>query len=137
MSFNGPALSFDDEGSILFDGENIIVTVPVGHEALDHLGAEEDIPFPVVYTHPSHAQNQQTSTEQSTGQASSSDSGKQSETGSDKFEKTSTPQQQSLNQPSASDFPPDIASKPDISEKEVFEVCGQFCQQNPQAMAAG
>ena len=61
MSFDGPALSFDDEGSILFDGENIIVTVPVGHEALDHLGAEEDIPFPVVYTHPSHAQNQQPS----------------------------------------------------------------------------
>ena len=61
MSFDGPALSFDDEGSILFDGENIIVTVPVGHEALDHLGAEKDIPFPVVYTHPSHAQNQQPS----------------------------------------------------------------------------
>ena len=38
MSFDGPALSFDDEGSILFDGEKIIVTVPVGHEALDHLG---------------------------------------------------------------------------------------------------
>ena len=56
MSFDGPALSFDDEGSILFDGEKIIVTVPVGHEALDHLGSEKEIPFPVVYTHPSHHQ---------------------------------------------------------------------------------
>ena len=62
MSFDGPALSFDDEGSILFDGEKIIVTVPVGHEALDHLGTEEEIPFPVVYTHSSHHQNQQAST---------------------------------------------------------------------------
>ena len=62
MSFDGPALSFDDEGSILFDGEKIIVTVPVGHEALDHLGTEEDIPFPVVYTHPSHHQDPQAST---------------------------------------------------------------------------
>lgn len=62
MSFDGPALSFDDEGSILFDGEKIIVTVPVGHEALDHLGTEEDIPFPVVYTDPSHHQDQQAST---------------------------------------------------------------------------
>jgi len=62
MSFDGPALSFDDEGSILFDGEKIIVTVPVGHEALNHLGTEEEIPFPVVYTHPSHHQNQQAST---------------------------------------------------------------------------
>lgn len=61
MSFDGPALSFDDEGSILFDGEKIIVTVPVGHEALDHLGTEEDIPFPIVYTHPSHHHNQQPS----------------------------------------------------------------------------
>lgn len=62
MSFDGPALSFDDEGSILFDGEKIIVTVPVGHEVLDHLGTEEDIPFPVVYTHPSHHQDQRPST---------------------------------------------------------------------------
>jgi len=62
MSFDGPALSFDDEGSILFDGEKIIVTVPVGHEALDHLGRKEEIPFPVVYTHPSHHQDQQAST---------------------------------------------------------------------------
>ena len=61
MSFNGPALSFDDEGSILFDGENIIVNVPVGHELLEHIGTEESIPFPVVYTHPSHHQNQQPS----------------------------------------------------------------------------
>ena len=28
MSFNGPALSFDDEGSILFDGEKFIVNNP-------------------------------------------------------------------------------------------------------------
>ena len=62
MSFDGPALSFDDEGSILFDGEKIIVTVPVGHEALDHLGSEKEIPFPVIYTHPSHHQDQQAST---------------------------------------------------------------------------
>ena len=61
MSFDGPALSFDDEGSILFDGEKIIVTVPVGHEALDHLGSEKEIPFPVVYTHPSHHQDQRPS----------------------------------------------------------------------------
>ena len=27
-------------------------------------------------------------------------------------------------------------TKPDISEKEVFDVCGNFCQQNPQAMTA-
>ena len=45
MSFDGPALSFDDEGSILFDGEKIIVTVPVGHEALDHLGTEKGDTF--------------------------------------------------------------------------------------------
>ena len=98
MTFDGPALSFDDEGSILFDGEKIIVTVPVGHEALDHLGSEEEIPFPVVYTHSSHHQDQQASTppppsggnqpsqpshnhgdrtgSQSGGQGSSSDSGK-------------------------------------------------------------
>ena len=93
MSFDGPALSFDDEGSIHFDGEKIIVTVPVGHEALDHLGAEKDIPFPVVYKHHSHHQNQQASTpppppaqqtphgSHSSGRASSSDSGKQSESG--------------------------------------------------------
>ena len=62
MGFDGPALSFDDEGSILFDGEKIIVTVPVGHEALDHLGSEKEIPFPVVYTHPSHHQDQRPST---------------------------------------------------------------------------
>lgn len=62
MSLDGPALSFDDEGSILFDGEKIIVTVPVGHEALDHLGSEKEIPFQVVYTHPSHHQDQQAST---------------------------------------------------------------------------
>ena len=71
MSFNGPALSFDDEGSILFDGEKIIVTVPVGHEALDHLGTEEDIPFPVVYTHSSHHQNEQDESADDTGAGTS------------------------------------------------------------------
>ena len=106
MSFDGPALSFDDEGSILFDGEKIIVTVPVGHEALDHLGSEKEIPFPVVYTHHSHHQDPQPATpppppggdrpyqsphdyadgprSQSGGQGSSSDSDEQGRTGASK-----------------------------------------------------
>ncbi len=108
MGFDGPALSFDDEGSILFDGEKIIVTVPVGHEALNHLGTEKEIPFPVVYTHPSHHQDQQASTpppppggnrpyqsphdyadgpgSQSGGQGSSSGSGEQGGKGSSQDE---------------------------------------------------
>ena len=61
MSFDGPALSFDDEGSILFDGEKIIVTVPVGHEVLI-IKVRKKTYFSVVYTHSSHHQNQQPST---------------------------------------------------------------------------
>lgn len=59
MSFDGPALSIDDEGSILFDGEKIIVTVPVDDDLLDHFDPP-DI-FEVEYTHPSHQQDQQAS----------------------------------------------------------------------------
>ncbi len=59
MSFDGPALSIDDEGSILFDGEKIIVNVPAGHDLLEHFNWPEN--FEVEYTHPSHQQNQQPS----------------------------------------------------------------------------
>jgi len=75
-----------------------------GHEALEHLGTDEEIPFPVVYTHQSHHQDQQASTDvspsdsnppsesphdyadpsasQSTGQASSSESSERGSAGS-------------------------------------------------------
>ena len=82
MSFTG--LSSDEHGSIIYDGEKFIVTVPVGHEQLEHFNPDGSIP--VVYTHPSHAQNQQTSTEQSTGQTSSSDSGGQGGSGASQTE---------------------------------------------------
>ena len=104
MSFDGPALSFDDEGSILFDGEKIIVNVPAGHELLEHIGADEDIPFPVVYTHPSHQQNQQTSTEQSAEQTPDSDSGGQGGTAASQAE----------IRPPATTLPPAILVPPDL-----------------------
>ena len=50
MSFNGPALSFDDEGSILFDGEKFIVNVPADDDLLEYFNPPENIP--VVYTRP-------------------------------------------------------------------------------------
>ena len=40
---------------------------------------------------------------------------------------------------SAAQTPPEVSQVediPDISETEVFDVCGEFCQQNPQAMTA-
>ena len=38
----------------------------------------------------------------------------------------------------APDIPDDLPAdtQPDIREKEIFDVCGEFCQQNPQAMTA-
>lgn len=59
MSFDGPALSIDDEGSILFDGEKFIVNVPADDDLLDHFNPPDN--FEVEYTHPSHQQDQQAS----------------------------------------------------------------------------
>jgi len=50
---------------------------------------------------------------QSSGQASSSDSGKQSDTGSDKSENETKSQKPTSNQPSTPDFPPDIEWSPE------------------------
>ena len=81
MSFNGPALSIDDEGSILFDGEKFIVTVPADDELLEHFNPGER---PVIYTHSSQADSQQAATEQTTEPGSDSESGGQGRASSSK-----------------------------------------------------
>ena len=60
MSFNGPALSFDDEGSILFDGEKFIVNNPSKVPANFNSGGKPVVGLPE--DHPAQTQNQQTST---------------------------------------------------------------------------
>lgn len=138
MSFDGPALSIDDEGSILFDGEKIIVNVPVGHELLEHIGSEESIPFPVVYTHPSHHKNQQPSP----GTPSLDDNPAFIKEQAQAFNENVRQERESArnmeSEPNTPDVQDDLPAEtqPDIREKEVLEVCGEFCQQNPQAMTA-
>ena len=56
MSFNGPALSFDDEGSILFDGEKFIVNDPSKVPDNFNPGGRPVVGLPE--THPGHPNNQ-------------------------------------------------------------------------------
>ena len=78
MSFTG--LSSDEEGSIIYDGEKFIVTNP--SKVPDNFNAHGKPVMGLPPDHRSHAQNQQASTEQATGQTSSSKSDKQGSTGS-------------------------------------------------------
>lgn len=138
MSFDGPALSIDDEGSILFDGEKIIVNVPVGHELLEHIGSEESIPFPVVYTHPSHHQNQQPSQDAPSLDDNPVIIKEKAQAFNENVRQKRESARNKESEPSTPDVPDDLPAEtqPDIREKEVLEVCGEFCQQNPQAMTA-
>lgn len=109
MSFTG--FSSDQEGSIIYDGEKFIVTVPVGHEQLEHFNPDGNIP--VVYTHPSHAQNQQTSVTSQPGRDSTSKS--QGDTGGGESADKEKSEETASSESSVSGFPQDIEWEPDIS----------------------
>ena len=111
MSFTG--FSSDEEGSIIYDGEKFIVTNP--SKVPDNFNAHGKPVIGLPPDHPSHAQNQQTSTEQSTGQASSAKSDKQGSTGATPRE--IRPPAPAHRQPIL--VPPDLL---DISEDAVGSV---------------
>ena len=130
MSFRGPALSIDDEGSILFDGEKFIVNVPADDDLLEHFNPPENIP--IVYTRPPAAPYVPPPVIYTAFDKHKAE---------EHVEHVRTTRESARNRqskPSDPVVPDDLPgeTKPDISEKEVFDVCGNFCQQNPQAMTA-
>ena len=133
MSFTG--LSSDEQGSIIYDGEKFIINNP--SKVYDNFDPGDKPVVGLPETHPNHPNNHKPSSDM----PPSNNPIFNKEKAIEHVERTRQERESARNKqskPSDPVVPDDLPTetKPDIREKEVFDVCGEFCQQNPQAMTA-